>query len=83
MLCSLLALWLLGRFVVGRSTGAADFRVALKQYNDLRAQGDALMGRLGSSLGDEVGYVHIRDIGKEYVGVGDLRYPRDSIMTFG
>ena len=41
-----------GGYDLGRSSGYGDVASALAKYNDLRAQDDALMGRLGSSLGN-------------------------------
>lgn len=41
----------IGGFIIGRSAGASDVNVALARYNELRTADDALVGRLGSTLG--------------------------------
>jgi len=40
-----------GGYVLGRSSGSADYAAALAKYDSLKSADDALMGRLGSTLG--------------------------------
>jgi hypothetical protein len=42
----------IGGFVLGRSAGSADYASALAKYDSLKSADDALMGQLGTSLGN-------------------------------
>ena len=42
----------IGGVLLGRSAGSADYAAALAKYDSLKSADDALMGRLGVSLGN-------------------------------